>query len=214
MAIQDFLKATLGEQGADAMEKSIAKLPQLNNVIVPQTVLCWVKNQNQYNATLPGNSHVHVSLSKSDSASYSGKLVSPGINYPFKSASAMQVAIAISLSLGVTDFSPNKRIKHTHERLSKTIESLFLSNKLPTITLPVQSIKIFNHELYKSCTRCHKKNFVMLKNEPLLVGCDCNASLVKNESSIRNYGSYAKIEFGKGWTPDVVHDFIKSVKGS
>jgi hypothetical protein len=213
MAIQDFLKATLGEPGANAMEKSIQKLPQLSSIVVPQTVLCWVQNQTQYNAVLPGNSHVHVLLTKSENT-YMGRIMSPGINYPFEKSSAKEVAVAISLTLGITDFSPNKKIRHTHERLSKTIESLFLSNKQLEITLPVSFVKVFNHELYKNCNKCNKKNFVMLKNEPLLVGCDCNASLAKNESSIKNYGSYTKIEFGKGWTPDVVHDFIKTVKGN
>lgn len=67
-----FLKAVLGNDGAAAMRRAVAKDPRLEYYLVPRTILGWVLNKAEFEGQVPGT-EVYVQFQKSEKT-YSGSI--------------------------------------------------------------------------------------------------------------------------------------------
>lgn len=67
-----FLKAVLGNDGATAMRRAVAKDPRLEYYLVPRTLLGWVLGKSEYEGQVPGTD-VYVEFRKSEKT-YSGNI--------------------------------------------------------------------------------------------------------------------------------------------
>jgi hypothetical protein len=189
-------------------------LPQISGVIIPQTVKCWLKYNSSYTGLLPGTP-IAVSYVKTNGR-YDGLVKNDReatpFNFLFKEAGEAQVIAAISLALGVTDYKLNANT-HIKQKLSKSIDGLFLLHNTAVCTN--RKVKFFNHQLRKSCGTCHQSWF---RGSPTsYTGCACG-SLNKNVpqsslvTTVTPYEAYTVVEFGKGWTPDVIDALINKLR--
>jgi hypothetical protein len=79
-----FLKAVLGNDGAQALKKAIARDPRLEHYLVPRTLMGWLASRPQYEGHVPGVREVYLSFAKSE-AGFEGSI---GIgNQPVNKAS-------------------------------------------------------------------------------------------------------------------------------
>jgi hypothetical protein len=61
-----FLKAVLGNDGAQALKKAIARDPRLEHYLVPRTLMGWLASRPQYEGHVPGVREVYLSFAKSE----------------------------------------------------------------------------------------------------------------------------------------------------
>lgn len=211
-----FLKAVLGEQASRVLIKTVQKIPQLEGHIIPQTVSCWIKNNNSYNGVLPGT-EILVSLNKSEEG-FDGLIAYQDTRYTLTKSNFVEVTAAISALLGVRDASINSNYK-IDERLSKNIESLFLlHNSQESHTH--EPLKVLNKSLESVCKKCTQNLFTKSEASYKINGCKCLLSLCKNESLdqtlsntiIKSYPSYSIIVFDKRASPLLVDKIVHALK--
>jgi hypothetical protein len=99
-AQEDFLNAALGEIGAEALLKAVAKEPNLIEALLPRTVLSWLSFNTEYMGPVLGSSDSYVDFKKNEQG-YCGNVQSQHANYTFEDADIYHLAAAISVSLGV-----------------------------------------------------------------------------------------------------------------
>lgn len=97
-----FLIATLGEEGAFALEKALTRYPVLEDVLLPRTVLSWVElaSKASYVGGIPGISGTSIELTKSESG-ISGKISFNDQKYEFINETPYHVTAATICVLGL-----------------------------------------------------------------------------------------------------------------
>jgi hypothetical protein len=102
-----FLKAVLGDEGAQALDKAVRRYEPLESVLVPRAILSWlsVAARTGYEGEIPGVSFAGLAFAKNESDLYDGTLSINFIQYPFENASFMHVVAGVSVALGadITD---------------------------------------------------------------------------------------------------------------
>lgn len=79
--------------------KAIRSEPRLASVVVPRSVLAWLRNCEEYEGAIPGVSNTYLRLSKSQET-YSGAIALQDSNYEFEKATPGHVAAAVAVALG------------------------------------------------------------------------------------------------------------------
>jgi hypothetical protein len=121
-----FLKAVLGEDGANALSKAAARSQELGEALIPRTVLAWlnVASRYGYEGDLPGVTNTYLAFKKSETG-FTGSVSVGDELYKFESSSLFHVAGAVLVAMGV---SPDAIALNTKdldiERLGKTIDCL------------------------------------------------------------------------------------------
>ena len=68
-----FLKSVLGQDGAQAMRRAVAKNPDLESYLVPRTLLSWAMTKKEFEGTVPGIENVYVQFRKNEGG-YTGSI--------------------------------------------------------------------------------------------------------------------------------------------
>lgn len=119
-----FLESVLGVDAA----ASVTKSEDVAEVAVPRAVWAWVQAQTDYDGPVPGVDGSWARLRKSDSG-YDGFVYDNDSEFRLESASTVQAAAAIAVTLGLNSgFSiPNPKLI---QRLGKTLDTLVKSQSL------------------------------------------------------------------------------------
>ncbi len=117
-----FLVAVLGRTGASALGTLAKADPGLAGYLVPRAALAWLRHVGA-TVDLPGVAEAGVVLHKTE-AGFDGAVVIDGTGYDLAKADAATVAVALSLSVGVTPaLAPSLRDRDLAQ-LGNTIELL------------------------------------------------------------------------------------------
>ncbi len=124
-----FLAGVLGPDGATALAKAVERQAVLVPVIVPRTILAWLRLQDPvYEGQLPGVGDSYLAFSKSEDAAgtYTGTIAVGAQAYGFEGATALHLASAIGVALGVdADAVDPRRLRDLDvQRLGKSIDLL------------------------------------------------------------------------------------------
>ena len=95
-----FLKAVLGNDGAQAMRRAVAKDPRLEYYLIPRTLLGWAIAKNQFEGTLPGLD-VYVNFKKHEQGYSGGISHSDGSVTPFNANDEYGLVANLAASMGV-----------------------------------------------------------------------------------------------------------------
>jgi len=129
--IFDFLKAVLGQDGATAMRKAVARDPRIEYFLVPRTALGWALSKTEYEGQVPGT-EIYVNFKKT-SDTFTGVIAHNG--QPAREFSGDQYTLAADITAGlgyeVGTFEGTDKLLAT---LGKSIDTLlkaqFWTNKL------------------------------------------------------------------------------------
>lgn len=149
MSSNDFLQAVLGIEGSSALLKATEKIPILETILVPRTIISWLTSaiRIQYEGEMPGIDDSYIVLNKSEKPdTYSGAMTIGEVVYTFESEPLLHVAAALGVALGVGDKQVDPLLKGQDlSNLGKTID-LLVKAKLITKTLK-NGIQIDKEEL-------------------------------------------------------------------
>jgi GNAT superfamily N-acetyltransferase len=127
MSATDFLKAVLGVDGAQALEKAADRVPVLDSVLVPRTIVAWLGSavRVQYEGEIPGVSNSYFAVQKSERDLLSGAVTVGDSVHSFEDESLLYVAAALGVALGVDGqkLDPSLRGQDL-SRLGKSIDLL------------------------------------------------------------------------------------------
>jgi RimJ/RimL family protein N-acetyltransferase len=103
MSATDFLKAVLGTDGAQALEKAADRVPLLESVLVPRTIVAWLGSavRVQYEGEIPGIANSYFAVRKSESDHLSGIVMVGDEAHSFENESLLYVAAAVGVAIGV-----------------------------------------------------------------------------------------------------------------
>lgn len=141
--ISNFLKAALGKDGATAIGRAISKTPELENYLVPRTLLGWALNKTEYEGQVPGV-ELYVSFNKSESG-YTGTIGSSTVA-AFTASDEYQLVAEIILGMGfdIKKFEGSDlqlaRFGRSIDALLKATEAIASLSKA-NIDLPGQTAK-------------------------------------------------------------------------
>lgn len=124
--IDNFLKSVLGEEGLQAFGRVSQKMPAMQNILAPRTILSWLTLavRTNYDGQIPGIDNTYISLTKSDNG-ISGVVVSGGESYEFVNDDILDVASTLTMSMGINDISIDPLLKNTDiSKLGKSIDTL------------------------------------------------------------------------------------------
>lgn len=125
----NFLAVILGSDGSNALKKAIESHPSLSEVIVPRTVLAWMRGIESFEGSIPGMSNSYLELHKSEDQ-YTGSVTIGEELYSFEDKDTAHVVAAISVALGMIRTPLNKTIKESHLiKIGKSIDVLANANK-------------------------------------------------------------------------------------
>lgn len=127
----EFLKATLGEDGAKALAKAAERSPALAAVLVPRAILAWLQLQESgaYEGELPGVENSYLSLARADQ-DFTGVIAVGESSYGFEGATLMQLAASIGVALGVDADQLDPSLRDIDLRnLGKSIDLLAKARK-------------------------------------------------------------------------------------
>ena len=130
----NFLKAVLGEDGANALKKAVelAKCDTFSNAILPRTVLGWleVSPSFSYEGEIPGVDGTFIAFKKSESG-FSGRISLLSGDYLFEDAPLIRVAAGIATALGVEAAEVAGAVKNVEiAKLGKSIDLLVKSKAI------------------------------------------------------------------------------------
>jgi len=129
MLVNAFLKTVLGADGAEALAKVALKVPNIQNVILPQTVTAWLNGVDVYEGVIPGTENTYLKFVKTQNDTFAGFVTIQDQIYEFSKASPKHLAASIMVSLG-TDTADLPTIKKSElERLNKSLELLVKAQK-------------------------------------------------------------------------------------
>lgn len=97
-----FLKATLGDEAATALNKAVERYEPLEAVLVPRVIISWlnVTARTGYEGEIPGVAGSHLSFTKNeDTDLFAGLLAVNGVVHPFENASVMHLVAGVSVAL-------------------------------------------------------------------------------------------------------------------
>jgi hypothetical protein len=124
----NFLKAVLGDQGAEALAKAAERSESVEGVLIPRTVMAWlgVVSRFDYEGTIPGVDDAYIDFAKNEYGTWDGSVaVGHGV-FPFENASLVQLAASIAVALDSNSELPEIRDVDI-VRLGKSIDILVKS---------------------------------------------------------------------------------------
>lgn len=122
-----FLRALLGEDGAQALAKAAERSPALAPVLIPRVILSWLAlldRDGAYERDLPGVENSYFSMQKTDSG-YTGVIAVGDASWGFEAASALHLAASIGVALGVDTEDLDPALRNLDlQRLGKSVDLL------------------------------------------------------------------------------------------
>jgi len=124
-----FLLATVGQSGANALRKSLDARPELADAILPRVVWSWTKLAalHPFEGQIPGVSKTFLQFKKSE-AGYDGMITIGDDLYRFSDASLAHVASVVAVGIG-----------YGHERLDRSVKDVDLVKLGKSIDLLVKT---------------------------------------------------------------------------
>lgn len=122
-----FLAGVLGEDGAKALRKAAERSRELENALVPRTILAWLVTASRlnYEGEIPGAPNTYVRFEKSEQGGYNGSVAYGDEVYNFQNASLYHVAGSVALSLGIDADPVDPSLRDADlVRLGKSIDLL------------------------------------------------------------------------------------------
>lgn len=106
-----FLASVLGSEGSEALEKACGRIPDLDTVLLPRSVLAWLNflAPHGFEGKIPGTEST-LKLQK-DENGYAGEVVWNGNKYLYKDANLYKIAAAIALAIGAKAKEVNPEFK-------------------------------------------------------------------------------------------------------
>jgi len=120
-----FLQNTVGKLGANALCKAMERTPELSGIVIPRVIFSWINELEFFSGDIPGTNS-KLEFKKSD-AGYAGNIIIGNAMHEFQNDSVYKVLGAISLALGISDFS-YKAKENTLSNLGKNIDLLVKSH--------------------------------------------------------------------------------------
>lgn len=121
-----FLKAVVGEDGAEALIKAAYRSTPIENAIIPRAIMAWltVAARFDYEGEIPGLSDSYFEFAKNEEGTYNGTIaINEGV-YPFENANIIHLAASMAVALGSDDaMDPDLRDLDL-ARLGKSIDLL------------------------------------------------------------------------------------------
>jgi hypothetical protein len=121
-----FLKAVLGDDGAQALRKAAERSDTLENALIPRTILAWIgiAARSSYSGALPGIENTYVEFTKSENG-YSGQIAIGDDVYEFKDKNVYHLTASVAVSMGVDHERVPANLKDSDvARLGKSIDLL------------------------------------------------------------------------------------------
>lgn len=121
-----FLQGVLGRDGASALRKAVQSEPRLEPIVLPRTIIGWLKfiTQYEYEGELPGVENSYLTFKKSKDY-FTGSIAIQDKIYNFENIDLYHLAGAISVSL---DEKPTEVDEHLKDliltKLGKSIDTL------------------------------------------------------------------------------------------
>jgi hypothetical protein len=120
--VSDFLIAALGDDGAKAISRAIAKTPELENYLVPRTLLGWTFAKSEYEGVLPGVD-LYISFNKTEKG-FTGSIgTSNTPAAPFEVPDEYRLVAEIITNMGF-DFKKFEGTDLQLARLGRSIDAL------------------------------------------------------------------------------------------
>jgi hypothetical protein len=121
-----FLKAVLGEDGARALAKAAERGPELENALLPRTIMAWlgIAGRSDFEGQIPGVENTYLQFGKAEDR-YSGSVAVGDEVYSFESATMLHLGACVAVALGADHerVSPGLRDLEI-QRLGKNIDTL------------------------------------------------------------------------------------------
>lgn len=121
-----FLKAVLGEDGAKALAKAAERGPELENALLPRTIMSWLglAARDDFEGRLPGVENTYLQFSKSEDR-FSGSVAVGDEVYAFQQASILHLGACVAVALGADHERVSLRLRDLDiQRLGKNIDLL------------------------------------------------------------------------------------------
>lgn len=139
--INSFLKNVLGEDGLQACNRVNQKMPAMQTILAPRTILSWLTLavRTNYDGEIPGVNQTYMSLSKHEQG-ISGIIISNGDSYEFANDDILDVASTLSVVLGVENLLIDPILKNTDiSKLGKSIDMLVKARVISNNTVQEES---------------------------------------------------------------------------
>lgn len=97
-----FLRAVLGDDGAEALQKAAQRSEELGNALVPRTIMAWVDIAGRFGfeGEIPGVENTYVRFTKGENG-YSGSIAFGDDVFSFEDASVFRLSASVAVVLGV-----------------------------------------------------------------------------------------------------------------
>lgn len=119
-----FLQAVLGSLGANALMKAGDRVPELEPVFVPRTIVSWISSipEDEFEGPIPGNRNSYCHFVKSEDR-YSGSVAIGDEVYSFENASMLHLGACVAVAIGADSQAISIEDVDV-EKLGKNIDAL------------------------------------------------------------------------------------------
>jgi hypothetical protein len=121
---KNFLIATLGPDGFNALEKAASRSELLGQALLPRSVFAWVNGVGEFDGIIPGTDDVVLRFAKSEKG-FTGCVDL----HKFEDASLIHVSAALAVALGVDKLYGEEARSLDLENLGKSLD-LLVKNRL------------------------------------------------------------------------------------
>ncbi len=128
-----FLRAIIGNEGTDALNKAIDTIPVIGSVVVPRAIVSWLSILSKvgFEGSIPGVKDSYFSLIKTESLSLTGALTINDQLHTFEEADLLHVAASLGVALGidlepVSDNLKNKDLTKLGKSIDLLVKSEFI----------------------------------------------------------------------------------------
>lgn len=126
-----FLQNILGEEASQALDRAVARIPELSSVIVPRAIISWLNLMGRfgYEGEIPGQDNSYFSIVKTENDTFTGALTIDKRLYSFENADLLHVAASFGVALGIESQPIDEELKKRDlTDLGKNIDLLVKSN--------------------------------------------------------------------------------------
>lgn len=125
-----FLVGILGVEGATALRRAGERSEEVENVLVPRSILAWLNSVESHEGEIPGIENTYVSFQKSEKK-YSGSISLGEEVYEFQDVDTCHVASAVAVAIGVDGDRQHPNLKDLDlVRLGKSVDLLVRAHAL------------------------------------------------------------------------------------
>jgi len=117
------MASVLGEAGVQALNKVAERSQEIGNVLLPRTILAWIRSEDEFDGELPGVVGSSMSFMKAEGG-FTGSVDIAGQPYAFQDVSIFHLVAATAVALGEESASPLDLRDLDLERLGKNIDLL------------------------------------------------------------------------------------------